>query len=103
LESAGVSDPEREKPRALGILRQAADAADAFLSAGDEAPGAPAGLDEAADLFAVGPLPQVGVGGAVAIDELVRLGSRRRQARPVRGSFISLRAVLRRLRWRLNG
>jgi glutamate/tyrosine decarboxylase-like PLP-dependent enzyme len=69
-----VSDPERERPRALGILRQAADAADAFLSAVDEAPGAPAGLDEAADLFAVGPLPQVGVGGAVAIDELVRLG-----------------------------
>jgi glutamate/tyrosine decarboxylase-like PLP-dependent enzyme len=69
-----VSDPEREMPRALGILRRAVDAADAFLGGLEGAPAAPPGVDEAADLFAAGSLPQAGVGGEIAIDELVRLG-----------------------------
>jgi glutamate/tyrosine decarboxylase-like PLP-dependent enzyme len=69
-----MSDPEREKRQAPGILRQAADAADEFLSALGGAPAAPPGVDEAADLFAPGPLPDLGVGGAVTIDELVRTG-----------------------------
>ena len=69
-----MSDPEREKSHALGILRQAAVAAEGFLSALDAEPGAPPGMEEAGQLFGSGPLPEVGVGGEAAIDELVRMG-----------------------------
>ncbi len=69
-----MSDPEREKSQVLVILRQAADAAEGFLSALEGDPGAPPGMDEAGERFGSGPLPEWGVGGTVAIDELVRLG-----------------------------
>jgi glutamate/tyrosine decarboxylase-like PLP-dependent enzyme len=45
-----------------------------YLTELEGAPAALPGVDEVADMFAVGPLPQAGVGGEIAIDELVRLG-----------------------------
>jgi glutamate/tyrosine decarboxylase-like PLP-dependent enzyme len=69
-----VSDPKREKPQMLAILRGAADAAEGFLGGLDDEPAAPAGRDEAAEAFASEPLPRVGVGGVEAVDELVRAG-----------------------------
>ncbi len=52
-------------------LRRAADAATRFLAGLDQEPGAPPGRDEAAELFAPGPLPEVGSGATEAIDELI--------------------------------
>lgn len=69
-----MSDPAHEKPQLLEVLRQTAGAAEAFLSTLDDQPAAPPGIDEAAEAFASEPLPEDGVGGAGAIDELIRAG-----------------------------
>src|SRR5947209_9874134 len=69
-----MSDPLDELLETTAILQSAAGAAQAFLDGLDADPAAPAGLDEAADAFAPEPLPDHGVGGAAALDELVRAG-----------------------------
>jgi glutamate/tyrosine decarboxylase-like PLP-dependent enzyme len=69
-----MSDPGHEKQQAPAILRQAALAAEAFLSELDREGGAPPGRDEAAEAFASGSLPQAGSGGGAAIDQLVSAG-----------------------------
>ena len=62
-------DPTGDESAAT--LRRAADAATRFLAGLDQEPGAPPGRDEAAELFAPGPLPEVGSGATEAIDELI--------------------------------
>jgi glutamate/tyrosine decarboxylase-like PLP-dependent enzyme len=69
-----MSDPKRDGPHAQEIVRQAAEAAHAFLGGLDQDPGAPPGRDEAAEAFGGDPLPEHGPGGAAAIEERVRMG-----------------------------
>jgi glutamate/tyrosine decarboxylase-like PLP-dependent enzyme len=70
-----VSDPEHEKTQVREILGRAAEAAHGFLDGLEHGPGALRGRDEAAEAFASEPLPQAGVGGAAAVDELVINGT----------------------------
>ncbi|MFZ0043657.1 MAG: aspartate aminotransferase family protein [Solirubrobacteraceae bacterium] len=69
-----MSDPEGEKPQVREILGRAAYAAHGFLDGLGHGPGAPRGRDEAAETFGSERLPQIGVGGANALDELVNWG-----------------------------
>ena len=69
-----MSDPENETAEVREVLERAVVAAGGFLDGLGTGPGAPRGRDEVAEAFASESLPQEGVGGVAAVDELVSSG-----------------------------